>query len=94
MVAPRNEIALSAAIFSSSGLPSAQIALISARWLELRLIVDDKVNNGFPTGRATAAARLKRGKQLVTMSLAARAIVPLTDGAHYDNFRSGRRQAI
>ncbi len=83
-----DEIALSVGrYFRAPGLPSAQIALIKPDGSNFRLVVDDKVNNGFPTwSRDGSRLVFKRGKQLVTMSLADRAITPLTDGAHYDNF--------
>ena len=83
-----DEIALSVGrYFRAPGLPSAQIALIKPDGSNFRLIVDDKVNNGFPTwSRDGSRLVFKRGKQLVTMSLADRAMTPLTDGAHYDNF--------
>ncbi len=82
------EIALSVGrYFRAPGLPSAQIALIKPDGTNFRLIVDDKVNNGFPSwSRDGSRLVFKRGKQLVTMSLADRAITPLTDGTHYDNF--------
>ncbi len=83
-----DEIALSVGrYFRAPGLPSAQIALIKPDGSNFRLIVDDKVNNGFPTwSRDGGRLVFKRGRQLVTMSLADRTMTPLTDGAHYDNF--------
>ena len=83
-----DEIALSVGRdFRAPGLPSAQIALIKPDGSNFRLIVDDTLNNGFPSwSRDGSRLVFKRGKQLVTMSLADRTITPLTDGAHYDNF--------
>ena len=83
-----DEIALSVGrFFRAPGLPSAQIALIKPDGSDFRLIVDDKVNNGFPSwSRDGSRLVFKRGKQLVTMTLADRVVTPLTDGAHYDNF--------
>ena len=85
-----DEIALSVGrYFRAPGLPSAQIALIKPDGSNFRLIVDDKLNNGFPSwSRDGSRLVFKRGKQLVTMSVADHAITPLTDGAHYDNFPS------
>ena len=83
-----NEIALSVGrYFRAAGLPPAQIALIKPDGSDFRLIVDDELNNGFPTW-SPDGARLayKRGNQLVIMSLADRKVTPLTDGTYYDNF--------
>ena len=82
------EIALSVGrYFRAAGRPSAQIALIKPDGSDFRLIVDDKVNNGFPSwSRDGSRLVFKRGKQLVTMTVADRTTTPLTDGAHYDNF--------
>ncbi len=83
-----DEIALSVGrYFRAAGMPPAQIALIKPDGSDFRLIVDDKVNNGFPSwSRDGSRLVFKRGKQLVTMTLADRTMTPLTDGAHYDNF--------
>jgi len=83
-----DEIALSVGrYFRAAGMPPAQIALIKPDGTDFRLIVDDKLNNGFPSwSRDGSRLVFKRGKQLVTMSVADRTISPLTDGAHYDNF--------
>jgi Tol biopolymer transport system component len=83
-----NEIALSVGrYFRAAGLPPAQIALIKPDGSDFRLIVDDELNNGFPTW-SPDGMRLayKRGNQLVIMSLADRKVTPLTDGTYYDNF--------
>ena len=83
-----DEIALSVGrYFRAAGMPPAQIALIKPDGSDFRLIVDDKINNGFPSwSRDGSRLVFKRGKQLVTMTMADRTIAPLTDGAHYDNF--------
>jgi TolB protein len=83
-----NDIALSVGrYFRSAGLPPAQIALIKPDGSDFRVIVDDEVNNGFPSWSPDGMRLVfKRGRQLVTMSLADRRIVPLTDDAHYNNF--------
>ena len=83
-----NEIALSVGrYFRAPGLPPGQIALIKPDGSDFRLIVDDELNNGFPTW-SPDGMRLayKRGNQLVIMSLADRKVTPLTDGTYYDNF--------
>ncbi len=83
-----NEIALSVGrYFRAAGLPPAQIALIKPDGSDFRLIVDDELNNGFPTW-SPDGTRLayKRGNQLMIMSLADRKVTPLTDGTYYDNF--------
>ena len=73
--------------FRAAGPPPGQIALVKPDGSDLRLIVDDAMNNGFaswsPDGNRLV---FKRGRQLVTMTLPDRQIVPLTDGTHYDNF--------
>lgn len=83
-----SEIALSVGrYFRAPGLPPAQIALIKPDGSDFRLIVDDEVNNGFPTW-SPDGTRLayKRGTQLVIMTLADKRVVPLTDGKMFDNF--------
>ncbi len=83
-----DEIALSVGrYFRSPGLPAAQIALINPDGSNFRLIVDDEVNNGFPSWSPDGTRLVfKRGRQLVIMSLADQKMTPLTDGSHYDNF--------
>jgi len=83
-----NEIALSVGrYFRQPGAPPAQIGLIRPDGSDFRLLVDDEVNNGFPSFSPDGKRLVfKRGRQLVTMSLANRTIAALTDGSHYDNF--------
>ena len=83
-----HEIALSVGkYFRTEGLPPGQIGLIKPDGSDFRLIVDDEMNNGFPSWSPDGARLVfKRGRQLALMSIADRKIVPLTDGAHYDNF--------
>jgi TolB protein len=83
-----DEIALSIGrFFRAAGLPPAQIGLIKPDGSDFRLIVDDQMNNGFPSWSSDGTRLVfKRGRQLVLMSVADRKITPLTHGAHYDNF--------
>lgn len=83
-----DDIALSVGrYFRQPGLPPGQIALIKPDGSDFRLLVDDEVNNGFPTWSPDGTRlAFKRGKQLVIMTVADRKVVPLTDGSHYDNF--------
>ena len=83
-----NEIALSVGrYFRQPGPPPGQIALMKPDGSDFRLIVDDSLNNGFPSWSPDGQHLVfKRGHQLVIMGLADRKIVPLTDGSHFDNF--------
>jgi Tol biopolymer transport system component len=83
-----DEIALSVGrYFRRPGPPPGQIALMKPDGSDFRVIVDDSMNNGFASWSPDGSTLVfKRGHQLVTMSLADRKIVPLTDGTHYDNF--------
>ena len=83
-----DEVALSVGrYFRQPGIPPGQIALIKPDGSNFRLLVDDEINNGFPSWSPDGKRLVfKRGRQLVTMSIADRAITPLTDGSHYDNF--------
>ncbi len=83
-----NEIALSVGrYFRAAGPPSGQIALVKPDGSDFRLLVDDEMNNGFPSWSPDGARLVfKRGRQLVSMDVATRKIVPLTDGSSYDNF--------
>ena len=83
-----NEIALSVGrYFQARGLPPAQIGLIDPDGSNFRLIMDDDINNGFPSWSPDGTRLVfKRGRQLVIMSLEDGGISALTDGSHYDNF--------
>jgi Tol biopolymer transport system component len=83
-----DEIALSVGrYFRAAGLPPAQIALIRPDGSNFRLIVDDAMNNGFPSWSPDGTRLVfKRGRQLAIVSLADRQITPLTDSAHHNNF--------
>jgi Tol biopolymer transport system component len=73
--------------FRAPGLPPAQIGLVKPDGSNFRLIVDDGMNNGFPSWSPDGTRLVfKRGRHLVIMSLADRTITPLTDGDHYNNF--------
>src|SRR5450432_2857715 len=73
--------------FRAAGLPSAQIALMRPDGSGYREIAEEGINNGFPSWSPDGKRLVyKRGKQLVILSIADGKIVPLTDGAHYDNF--------
>ena len=83
-----DEIALSVGrYFRPAGLPPAQIGLIKPDGSNLRLIVDDELNNGFPSW-SPAGDRLvfKRGRQLFITALADGELVALTDDSYYSNF--------
>ena len=83
-----DEIALSVGpYFRPAGLPPAQIGLIKPDGSNLRLIVDDDMNNGFPSWSADGDRLVfKRGSQLFVTSLADGELVPLTDPSYYSNF--------
>ena len=83
-----DEIALSVGrFFRWPGLPPAQIALIKPDGSDFRLLVDDAMNNGFPSWSPDGTRLVfKRGRQLVIMSLADRTMTPLTDASYYSNF--------
>ena len=79
--------------FRSPGLPAAQIATIKPDGSLFQAIVDDGVNNGFPSWSADGKQIVyRRGKQLVVRTLAGGKTTPLTDGSHYDNFPQWRPQ--
>jgi TolB protein len=83
-----DQIALSVGrYFRAPGLPAAPIALMKPDGSGYREIVDDGVNNGFPSWSPDGKRLVyKHGKQLVILTLADGQTVPLTDGSHYDNF--------
>ena len=73
--------------FRAPGLPASQIALIKPDGSGFREIAEEGINNGFPSWSPDGKRIVyKRGKQLVILSVADGKVVPLTDGAHYDNF--------
>ena len=73
--------------FRSPGLPAAQIATIKPDGSGMQTIVDDGVNNGFPSWSPDGKQIVyKQGKHLVIRTMADGKTVALTDGAHYDNF--------
>jgi TolB protein len=73
--------------FRSPGLPAAQIATIKPDGSGFKAIVDDGINNGFPSWSPDGTKIVyRRGKQLVIRTLADAETTPLTDGSHYDNF--------
>lgn len=73
--------------FRAPGLPASQIATVKPDGSGFQAIVDDGVNNGFPSWSADGKQVVyRRGKQLVIRTLADGKTTPLTDGSHYDNF--------
>ena len=74
-----DEIALSIGrYFRPAGLPPAQIGLIKPDGSDLRLVVDDERNNGFPSWSPAG--------QLFVVTVADGAMTALTDDTHYSNF--------
>jgi Tol biopolymer transport system component len=73
--------------FRSPGLPAAQIATIHPDGSDFKPIVDDGINNGFPSWSPDGKKIVyRRDKQLVIRTLADGKTTELTDGSHYDNF--------
>jgi Tol biopolymer transport system component len=83
-----DEIALSVGkYFRAPGLPAAPIALMKPDGSDYREIVDDGVNNGFPSWSPDGKRLVyKHGKQLMILTLGDGKKTMLTDGSHYDNF--------
>jgi len=77
--------------FRAPGLPAARIATIKPDGSDFRTIVDDGVNNGFPSWSPDGRQIVyKQGKHLVIRTLANGRTARLTDGSHYDNFPQWR----
>ena len=73
--------------FRAPGLPAAQIVTMKPDGTGLQTVVDDGINNGFPSWSADGKQIVyKQGKRLVIRNLENGRTVPLTDGSHYDNF--------
>jgi len=73
--------------FRAAGAPTAQIALIDADGSNLRFLVEDEHNNGFPSFSPDGTRLVyKRGKQLVILSLADGTTTSLVADSHYNNF--------
>ena len=83
-----NEIALSVGrYFRAPGLPPSQIGLIKPDGSDLRLVVDDEMNNGFPSWSPEGDRLVfKRGQQLFVLSVADGKLAPLTDASSHSNF--------
>ena len=72
---------------TAPGLPAAQIATIKPDGSGFQAIVDDGINNGFPSWSPDGKKIVyRRAKQLVIRTLADGKTTALTDGSHYDNF--------
>ena len=72
--------------FRSPGAPPGQIALVKPDGSDFQLLVDDGLNNGFPSWSPDGKRLVfKRGHQLAILTLADRKITALTDGSHEDN---------
>ena len=83
-----DEIALSVGrYFRAPGLPPSQIGLIKPDGSDLRLVVDDEMNNGFPSWSPEGDRLVfKRGQQLFVLSVADGKLAPLTDASYHSNF--------
>ena len=85
-----DKIALSVGhYFRREAGPAAPIALMNPDGSGYREIVDDGVNNGFPSWSPDGKKIVyKHGKQLAILNVADGKSTMLTDGKHYDNFPS------
>ena len=86
--AARDEIVLSVGrYFRPAGLPPAQIGVIDPDGSDLRLVVDDEVNNGFPSWSADGERIVfKGGRRLYVVPAAGGPRVALTGPDYYSNF--------
>ena len=83
-----DEIALSfGRYFRPAGLPPAQIGVIDPDGSDLRLVVDDEVNNGFPSWSPDGDRLVfKGGRRLFVVPAAGGEPVALTGPGYYSNF--------
>ena len=83
-----DEIALSfGRYFRPAGLPPAQIGVIDPDGSDLRLVVDDEVNNGFPSWSPDGDRLVfKGGRRLFVVPAAGGEPVALTGPDYYSNF--------
>ena len=88
--AARDEIVLSVGrYFRPAGLPPAQIGVIDPDGSDLRLVVDDEVNNGFPSWSPDGERIVfKGGRRLYVVPAAGGPRVALTGPDYYSNFPS------
>ncbi len=86
--AARDEIVLSVGrYFRRPGLPAAQVAVIDPDGSDLRPVVDDEVNNGFPSWSPDGDRIVyKGGRRLFVMPAAGGDPVALTGPDYYSNF--------
>lgn len=81
-----DDIAISVGGYFRSG-GTGQIALIRPDGSNVRVLVEDALNSGFPSWSPDGRRLVfKHGRQLAIVSVADRKITPLTVGTHYDNF--------
>ena len=73
--------------FRPAGLPPAQIGVIDPNGSHLRLVVDDEVNNGFPSWSPDGKRLVfKGGRRLFVVPAGGGAQVAVTDPGYYSNF--------
>ncbi len=86
--AARDEIVLSVGrYFRRPGLPAAQVAVIDPHGSDLRLVVDDEVNNGFPSWSPDGGRIVyKGGRRLFVVPASGGDPVALTGPDYYSNF--------
>ena len=73
--------------FRPAGLPSAPIGVIDPDGSDLRLVVDDEVNNGFPSWSPSGDRLVfKGGRRLYVVPAAGGSPVALTGPDYYSNF--------